>query len=48
MRADGSGLNRAERGAELLLERGDDARGEVVELCVGERGFRALKFYADH
>src|SRR5208283_2920014 len=43
-----SRLVSAEGCAELLPERGDDARGEIVELRVGERSFRALKFHADH
>src|SRR5579863_4382654 len=38
----------AERGAEILLERADDSRRESGELCVGQRGLRALKRYADH
>ncbi len=38
----------AEGRAEFFLQRGDDARGEIIELRVSERGFRALKFHADH
>ena len=36
-------LSGAQLGAELFFEHGDDARGDVVDLRVGEGGFAALQ-----
>src|SRR5579862_6440199 len=41
-------LARAQRGAEILLERADDSRRESGELRIGEGGFSALERHPDH